>query len=112
MLTLIPAAERPYFSMFGEDIQSEVARILPYLHKVDAAKSVAAALVEQAAAAGMAEGTFRRKYYAWKKSGCKGLVPGNKVPQHLVAKAPRQRIVRHDPQPYLVGHYEPWSARI
>ena len=89
MLTLIPAAERPYFSMFKEDIQHEVARLLPFMHKVDQAKSISAALVEQAAAAGMAEGTFRRKFYAWKKDGCKGLVPGNKVPKYLVSERPR-----------------------
>lgn len=89
MLTLIPAAERPFFSQFKDDIQQEVARILPHLHKVAASESVAAALVEQAAEAGMAEGTFRRKYYAWRAHGCKGLVPGNKVPKYLVSASAR-----------------------
>lgn len=92
MLALIPAAERPFFSMFRNEIQNEVARLLPYLHKVDAAASVAAALKEQAQAAGMAEGTFKRKYYAWKKEGCKGLVPANKVPKYLLAKKKPPRI--------------------
>ena len=89
MLSLIPAAERPYFSQFKEEIQQDVARVLPFLKIVDSSKSIASAIVEQAAAAGMAEGTFRRKYYAWKKGGCKALVPANKVPKYLVAKSPR-----------------------
>ena len=47
------------------------------------------AQVMQAEAAGMAEGTFRRKYYAFKKHGCRGLVPGNKVARYLVSSASR-----------------------
>ena len=89
ILNHIPADERPFFSQFPEEIQHEVARVVAHVKIVDASKSVCTAIVEQAAAMGMAEGTFRRKYYAFKKHGCRGLVPGNKVARYLVSSASR-----------------------
>lgn len=89
MMNLIPAADRPYFSQFKEEIQQEVVHFLPFMVKVQASKSIAAAIIQQAEAAGVAEGTFRRKYYAFKKHGARGLVPKNKVPKYLVTASPR-----------------------
>lgn len=89
MSMLIPAADRTEFEQFPRRLKDEVTRLLPYLEAVRSAESVSAALVEQARAAGVTCGTFKRKYYAWRNHGWRGIVPANQVPKYLINSCSR-----------------------
>jgi hypothetical protein len=102
MLTLIPAADRIDFSQFPRKLQDEVVRVLPYLEAVRNAEGVVAGLQEQAAAAGMPVGTFRRKFYAYKAHGWRGVIPANKV----------RRFVRSDCSRITNVFVSEWKRRV
>lgn len=89
MMTLIPAAERTDFELFPTRLKEEVVRLLPHLDAVRNAESVTAALSVQAQAAGVPLGTFRRKFYAWRDHGWRGLIPANSVPKFLINSCAR-----------------------
>lgn len=85
----IPAHERTEFAAFGTKMNADILNLLESLLRVDEAPSKVLALKAIATEIGMPESTFRRKYYAWKKRGWKGLVNWNKVPTKLMERPKR-----------------------
>lgn len=84
MLTLIPASELVDFAKFPKRIQNEVLCFLSLFDAVDNSDCKTSAIVLQAHQSGLPEGTFRRKYYAWKKRGWRGIIRGNAIPRHMI----------------------------
>lgn len=84
MLTRIPASDLVDFARFPQSIQNEVLSFLSLFDSVEHSACKTSAIVLQSHQARLPEGTFRRKYYTWKKKGWRGIIRGNAIPRHMI----------------------------